>query len=439
MRVSPLCVLPALGALVAFPACCGHHCHAAAASDTYAIVASKAVMDDPAWKAATVDALAAKHPGARVIVWDKAVEEAREALAAAQPSFTAFAVKPGQAGVRFTIAVSNLCRALDGDPYVDTFWGIVTGYDVASAEALAKAGPIAIERALDCAGCDLTAFKQAWRYSEDHRGTMNLWQRGVTDKVQDVPCDTDNTQGVLERLQKDRVQFMTTSGHATQHDWQMGYCGPNMALVHKDGRLVARDTKKADHPAGSTEPKVYFGTGNCLIGDIDKPDCMALAWIKDGAARLARDIERVGVFVNDDIFRIARLVNDGIIDVVQLHGDEDGEYIGRLKALCPATVIKCVAVRGNDPVIYPDECDIVLLDAYSPSARGGTGRKVCWREYREVKKPVILAGGITPENVKRALAAVKPWGVDSSGGLETDGKKDARKVAQYISEIRECN
>ena len=285
MRVSPLCVLPALGALVAFPSCCGHHCHAAAAPDTYAIVASKAVMDDSAWKAATVDALAAKHPGARVIVWDKAVEEAREALAAAQPSFTAFAVKPGQAGVRFTIAVSNLCRALDGDPYVDTFWGIVTGYDAASAEALAKAGPIAIELALDCAGCDLTAFKQAWRYSEDHRGTMNLWQRGVTDKVQDVPCDTDNTQGVLERLQKDRVQFMTTSGHATQHDWQMGYCGPNMALVHKDGRLVARDTKKADHPAGSTEPKVYFGTGNCLIGDIDKPDCMALAWIKDGAAR----------------------------------------------------------------------------------------------------------------------------------------------------------
>lgn len=162
-------------------------------------------------------------------------------------------------------------------------------------------------------------------------------------------------------------------------------------------------------------------------------------FVKQSAARLARDIERVGVFVNDDIFRIARLVNDGIIDVVQLHGDEDGEYIGRLKALCPATVIKSVAVRGNDPVIYPDECDIVLLDAYSPSARGGTGQKVCWREYREVKKPVILAGGITPENVKRALAAVKPWGVDSSGGLETGGKKDARKVAQYISEIRECN
>ena len=264
---------------------CAVFCPVEIPMDTYAIVVSKAVMDDPAWKAATVDALAAKYPGAEVIVWDKSVDEAKAALAAAQPSFTAFVVKPEQAGARLTIAVSNLCRALDDDPYTDTFWGIVTGYDPASAEALAKAGPIAIERALDCANGDLTAFRQAWRYTEDHRGTMNYWERGVTEKVQDAPCDTDNTLGVLERLQKDRIQFMTTSGHATQHDWQMGYSGPNMALVHKDGRLIARDTKKVDRPAGSDEPKVYFGTGNCLIGDIDKPDCMALSWIKDGAAR----------------------------------------------------------------------------------------------------------------------------------------------------------
>ena len=278
-------ILPCLAGSALALAACSALTPAEIPMDTYAIVASKAVMDDTAWKTATVDVLAAKHPGARLIVWEREVGEAKGALAAAQPSFTAFIVRPEQAGVRLTVAVSNLCRALDGDPYVDTFWGVVTGYDPAAAEALAKAGPIAIERALDCAGCDLTAFRKAWRYSEDHRGTMNLWERGVTDAVRDVPCDTDNTLGVLDRLQRDRVQFMTTSGHATQHDWQMGYCGPNMALVHKDGRLVARDTKKVDRPAGSDEPKVYFGTGNCLIGDVDKPDCMALSWMRDGGAR----------------------------------------------------------------------------------------------------------------------------------------------------------
>ena len=276
MRLTPLLIVPAF----AFAGCL-----ATPVQDSYAIVASKAVMDDPAWKAATVDVLTAKHPGAQVLVWEANPNEVKAELAKTQPSFTAFAVKPTQAGVSMTISLSNLCRALDDDPYVDTFWGVITGYDAESAKALSEAGPIAIERALDCAGMDLTAFDKAWRYTEDHRGTMNFWERGVTDKVQDIPCDTDNTQGVLERLQKDNIQFMTTSGHATQRDWQMGYSGPNMAMVHKDGRLISIDTKKQPHPAGSTEPKVYFGTGNCLIGDVDKPDCMALSWMKDGGAR----------------------------------------------------------------------------------------------------------------------------------------------------------
>ena len=276
MRLTPLLIVPAF----AFAGCL-----ATPVQDSYAIVASKAVMDDPAWKAATVDVLTAKHPGAQVLVWEANPNEVKAELAKTQPSFTAFAVKPTQAGVSMTIALSNLCRALDDDPYVDTFWGVITGYDAESAKALSEAGPIAIERALDCAGMDLTAFDKAWRYTEDHRGTMNVWERGVTAKVQDVPCDTDNTQGVLERLQKDNIQFMTTSGHATQRDWQMGYSGPNMAMVHKDGRLISIDTKKQPHPAGSTEPKVYFGTGNCLIGDVDKPDCMVLSWLKDGGAR----------------------------------------------------------------------------------------------------------------------------------------------------------
>lgn len=276
---------PLLTAATALLAGCALLTGGEAPRDTYAIVASKAVMDDPAWKAATVDALLAKHPGARLAVWEAKPEEARAQLAEWQPSFTAFVVKPEQAGTRFTIDVSVLCRALDDDPYTDTFWGVITGYDAEAARLLAEAKPIAIERALDCAGCDLTAFGKAWRYTEDHRGTMNVWERGVTPAIQDVPCDTDNTQGFLERVQRDRVQFLSTSGHATQHDWQMGYCGPNMALVHKDGRLVARDTKKREHPAGSAEPKVYFANGNCLIGDIDKTDCMALSWMRDGGAR----------------------------------------------------------------------------------------------------------------------------------------------------------
>lgn len=252
---------------------------------SYAIVASRAVMASPAWREATVEALRKKYPHAQLYTWEKDVAEVRAALGRQLPAFTAFVVKPEEAGVHFTIALHTLCRALDDDPYPDTFWGVITGYDPEAARLLAEAGPIAIERALDCAGCDLTPFAEAWRYSEDHRGTMKHWKRGQMPEPESLPCNTDNTRGVLERLQRDKVQFLTTSGHATQHDWQMGYCGPNMAMVHKEGRLVAIDTQKTGYFASNPEPKVYFATGNCLIGDVDQTDCMALAWMRDGGVR----------------------------------------------------------------------------------------------------------------------------------------------------------
>lgn len=253
--------------------------------DSYAIVASASILNDTDWNAATIGELLKKYPDAQIILWEKDVTEALPQLKVLKPSFTAFVVKPGEAGVHFTIAVSNLTRALDDDPYTDTFWGVITGYDAASAKAVAAAGPIAIERALDCSGCDITAFKKAWRYSEDHRGTMNTWDAEADDVVQNVPCDTDNTQGVLERLQKDNIQFLSTSGHATQHDWQMGYCGPNMTMVHKEGALIAVNPNREGFYAHSDEPKVYFANGNCLIGDIDQRDCMALSWMRDGGVR----------------------------------------------------------------------------------------------------------------------------------------------------------
>ena len=254
-------------------------------TDSYAIAVSAAVMNDPDWKAATVDILKAKYPQATLSVWKNSVDEVCADLAKTLPAYTAFVMKPEEAGTKMTIAISNLCRALDDDPYVDTFWSVITGYDAPSAKLLAEAKPIAVERGLDCANTDMKAFEECWRYSEDHRGKAKYWKRGTTDGIETSDCDTDNTPYVLERLQKDKVQFLATSGHATQHDWQMGYCGPNMAMIHKEGKLYVVDTKKKLHPAGSTEPKVYIAAGNCLIGDIDKPDCMALSWMKDGGVR----------------------------------------------------------------------------------------------------------------------------------------------------------
>jgi zinc protease len=252
--------------------------------DTYAIVATASVANDPEWRAATIEKLQAKYPEAKLFVWNEMLNEILPAVREMQPTFTAFVGKPEEMSRRMVMSAHYFSRMLDDDPYTDTFWGLVTGYDAASAALVAGATDFSIERAMDCSGTDLKSFNEAWRYSEDHRGTMKYWKRGMAD-VEASECDTDNTQGVLERLQKDKIQFLATSGHATEHDWQMGYCGPNMQMRHKEGALVAIDTKEQAWAATSTEPKVYFANGNCLIGNIDQVDCMALSWMRDGGVR----------------------------------------------------------------------------------------------------------------------------------------------------------
>lgn len=158
------------------------------------------------------------------------------------------------------------------------------------------------------------------------------------------------------------------------------------------------------------------------------------------AARIRRAldgrIQTVGVFVNSPILDIVRCIDDGIIDLVQLHGDEDGEYISSLKALRNVPVIKAIAVRGEQLPPCPQGADYMLLDAYVAGKRGGTGQCVEWKRYNS-EVPVILAGGITPHNVKQAIAAVSPYAVDCSGGVETDGKKDFYKILEYVKNVRE--
>lgn len=152
---------------------------------------------------------------------------------------------------------------------------------------------------------------------------------------------------------------------------------------------------------------------------------------------LDRSVAAVGVFVNERAETVADFCERGIVDVVQLHGDEDERYIERLKRLCAAPVVKAVGVSGGKIAPYPENCDFLLLDASDPVRRGGTGRKIEWRRYDGVGKPFFLAGGITADNVKEALRAVAPYGVDCSGGVETDGRKDQAKMQQYVKNIRE--
>ncbi len=154
---------------------------------------------------------------------------------------------------------------------------------------------------------------------------------------------------------------------------------------------------------------------------------------------LVPEIVPVGVFVNEDVKVVAELVNQGIIELAQLHGDEDEAYIRQLRKLIGNhPIIKAVRVATKGDV---DSCeripvDYLLFDSFSLQAYGGTGQGFDWSLIQQVQKPFFLAGGIGVDNVQKAVEETRPFGVDVSSGVETDGFKDPKKIARMVRSVR---
>ena len=142
----------------------------------------------------------------------------------------------------------------------------------------------------------------------------------------------------------------------------------------------------------------------------------------------------VGGFVYHPAEDIAALLNDGTISVAQLHGHEDGAYIAKLRALAPGHEIwKTFKVRfaADLDAANASTADMVLLDnGY------GTGETFDWTLAGGVRRPFLLAGGLTPENIPDAIRRVHPYGLDLSSGVETDRKKDPAKIQAAVSAAR---
>lgn len=157
-------------------------------------------------------------------------------------------------------------------------------------------------------------------------------------------------------------------------------------------------------------------------------------------AALNRHIKTVGVFVNAPVEEIAIAAELGIIDLVQLHGDEGNAYIAELKKICKLPIIKAVRVQDESDIKRAGyyNCDYLLFDTYSQSAYGSTGRQFNTQLLKGVKihKPYFIAGGLNAENVRHALKGLKPFAADVSGGVETDGGKDAAKIKAFIKQVK---
>ena len=154
----------------------------------------------------------------------------------------------------------------------------------------------------------------------------------------------------------------------------------------------------------------------------------------------------VGVFVNAEPREVNSIADEVGLDMAQLSGDEDVDYLSEIQR----PVIKAVHVPSEPPaeVAWPgvrrglailrEAGAVPLLDTEVEGQAGGTGRPFDWEVARELAQDFdfMLAGGLTPENVAEAVARVRPWAVDVSSGVETDGVKDTAKIRAFIQAVR---
>lgn len=149
---------------------------------------------------------------------------------------------------------------------------------------------------------------------------------------------------------------------------------------------------------------------------------------------LDSNIKVVGIFVNKTFDYISKYIENSIIDIIQLHGEEDETYIRALQAKFPNTEIwKAFKIQNASDVDKAQACsaDYIIFDnGY------GTGKCFDWSLVSGLNREIFLAGGLTPDNIKQAIETINPWGIDVSSGVETDKKKDRKKMKSIIEQVR---
>lgn len=151
-------------------------------------------------------------------------------------------------------------------------------------------------------------------------------------------------------------------------------------------------------------------------------------------------VKTVGVFVNQSIEEILQTVKIAPVDVIQLHGKEDNAYISQLRENWQGEIWKAVRVQSAEDIRKAEQlgADHLILEGYVPNQIGGTGVTADWNliAHNKPKQSFFLAGGLTPDNMKKAISLVQPQGLDFSSGIETNKAKDFEKMKAIIEIIR---
>ncbi len=183
------------------------------------------------------------------------------------------------------------------------------------------------------------------------------------------------------------------------------------------------------------------------------PRCVTVETAREIVEKLPEEVEKVGVFVNEQDELICSVADGARLTTVQMHGDKEDPHVADLVARCrPQTkILAAISMNHKSPqdwamMWHPDSVEAFLLDSGTSSKHGGTGVSFDWNAavpvLEEIKRvgKVIAAGGLTPSNVADALTVLHPWGVDVVSGVEASpGKKDPDKVRAFVKAVRDCD
>jgi len=213
-----------------------------------------------------------------LIAFEDEVAETLPGLKQTFPRYVCVVAKSEETNRELVVDVHRLMRQLDEDPYADAIWGILTGYDADCALKIAKhKKPLVVRRVASGTEVALEMCEEGVWYCELKKNRMVRKLPGKKPTEEQGPDDT--TKALVDTLNVYKADLFVTSGHATERDWQIGYRYRNGQFRSEAGKLFGLDTRGKRHPIDSPHPKVYLPIGNCLMGHIDGPDAMALAWM----------------------------------------------------------------------------------------------------------------------------------------------------------------
>ncbi|MBT3924211.1 MAG: phosphoribosylanthranilate isomerase [Nitrospina sp.] len=167
------------------------------------------------------------------------------------------------------------------------------------------------------------------------------------------------------------------------------------------------------------------------------PRSVNMKEVREIISKLPPFVDTVGVFVDENVDRVNKVAEYCGLDLVQLHGEESPSYCRKIKR----RVIKAFRVKDIQSIQQLEKYSVsgFLLDTYTENLHGGTGKVFDWNLAHPAKKmgPVILAGGLTPRNIRQAISQARPYGVDVCSGVEkSPGIKDPEKVRAFLNNIK---